>query len=132
MFSGLGNDVIDGGLGTDIVVYSGAYSGGLGPYTIAIMREPSTRLSAGGGSDKLSNVELLSFSDAYVMASNNVDIQRARRGALVPLLPIIGISGGDFLTIGTNANWCIRSIWVMARSTTCSSTNPGLQPIRSI
>jgi VCBS repeat-containing protein len=105
MFSGLGNDVIDGGLGTDIVVYSGAYSGGLGPYTIAIMPGAiHASVSGPDGSDKLSNVELLSFSDAYVMASNNVDISVLGAGALVPLLPIIGISGGDFLTIGTNAN----------------------------
>jgi len=105
MFSGLGNDVIDGGPGTDIVVYSGAYSGGLGPYAIAIMPGAIHATVTGpDGSDKLSNVELLNFSDAYVMASNQVDISVLGPGALVPLLPIIGISGGDFLTIGTNAN----------------------------
>ena len=99
IFPGLGNDVVDGGAGTDIVVYSSPRAS----YTIT---NPTVHVSVAGpdGSDQLSYVELLSFSDAYVMVWPNVDISVLGPGALVPLLPIIGINGGNALTVGTNAN----------------------------
>ena len=96
---GLGNDVVDGGTGTDIVVYSGPRAN----YTVT---NPTVHVSVAGpdGSDQLSYVELLNFSDSYVMVSPNVDISVLAPGTLVPLLPIIGINGGNALTVGTNAN----------------------------
>ena len=100
LFPGLGNDVVDGGAGIDIVVYGGLKNA----YSITHFG-PHVTVSGPDGSDNLSNVELLSFGDGYQMVPFSLDISALGPAALVPLLPIYGTDGGDFLTVGTNASF---------------------------
>src|SRR5262249_5533950 len=99
-----GNDVIDGGAGTDMAVYAGPKAS----YTITPFGG-HVLVSGPEGSDKLTGVELLQFNDAYQMVSNTADISQVDPFHIFtfPLPnsnPIYGTDGGDFLTVATNVN----------------------------
>lgn len=100
LFPGLGNDVVDGGNGIDIVTYGSPESA----YAISHFG-PHVTVTGPEGLDNLTNVELLSFADGYQMVPFTLDISMLGPGALVPLLAIRGTDGGDFLTVGTNADF---------------------------
>lgn len=63
---GAGNDSIDGGSGTDSAVFAGARSA----YTITPLGGTSVRVAGPDGTDTLTNVELLVFSDQTVAWSS--------------------------------------------------------------
>lgn len=101
----LGNDVVNGGDGTDIVVYSGAKAAfTITPFAGHVL------VSGPDGSDKLTAVELLQFTDAWQMVGFTADLTQPGPGPVYPyplpgFNPIYGTDGGDFLTVGTNANF---------------------------
>ena len=64
MTGGLGNDIIDGGLGSDTVVFSGARAG----YTITWNGAVGT-VTGADGTDTITNVEFLRFSDQTIAAT---------------------------------------------------------------
>jgi hypothetical protein len=64
---GAGNDTLDGGTGTDTAIFSGVRTG----YTIT--RGPGqTTVTGADGTDILSNIELLQFSDLTISIANNL------------------------------------------------------------
>lgn len=60
-----GNDILDGGAGTDTAFYNGARSA----YSVVRTGTSSWNVSGAEGSDTLSNIELLRFTDATVTLS---------------------------------------------------------------
>jgi Ca2+-binding RTX toxin-like protein len=64
---GHGNDTINGGTGTDSVVFSGVRSA----YTITTLSSTSVRVSDPDGTDTLTNLEKLQFSDQTVNLSTS-------------------------------------------------------------
>ncbi|KQW93935.1 hypothetical protein ASC94_15390 [Massilia sp. Root418] len=62
---GLGNDVLNGGAGTDTAVYNGVRSA----YTVKQLSATAWNVTGAQGSDTLSNIEQLRFSDATVAVS---------------------------------------------------------------
>ncbi|MEZ0054835.1 VCBS repeat-containing protein [Bradyrhizobium elkanii] len=102
---GAGNDTIDGGTGGDVAVYTGPSSA----YTITPLGGGEFQVadsnSARDGTDALSNVEVLQFSDTIMMLTPGttgapVDISGVN---LSGSAPIVGTSGNDFLTIDQTA-----------------------------
>ncbi|MBR0830454.1 VCBS domain-containing protein [Bradyrhizobium manausense] len=100
-----GNDTIDGGAGGDVAVFSGQYS----DYTISTLVGGQIQVVdnfVGGrdGTDVLSNIELLQFTDKIVMTSSGTS------GAPVDIsglflngnAPIVGTAGDDYLAVGSN------------------------------
>lgn len=63
-----GNDILNGGAGTDTARYSGARSA----YAVAQLGVASWTVTGAEGTDTLSNIELLRFSDT-TLSLNNVD-----------------------------------------------------------
>ncbi|TYL84331.1 VCBS domain-containing protein [Bradyrhizobium cytisi] len=99
-----GNDTLDGGTGTDMASFTGTMAqyavttnGSTGVTTVA------DNVAGRDGTDTLTNVEVLQFSDATVLltagtAANPVDVSAYN------LLPgkIVGTAGDDFLAVGGN------------------------------
>jgi serralysin len=73
-----GNDVVDGGLGIDTAVFSGVRSA----YTLTALGGSSVRVVGADGTDTLSNVEFLQFSDQTVAwpPSNQSDLDAMNLG----------------------------------------------------
>jgi VCBS repeat-containing protein len=100
-----GNDTIDGGAGTDMAVFTGAQAG----YTISSPGAGQTQVldhtTSRDGTDLLTNVEVLQFSDAFVLltpgsAATPVDLSALNLFGNAG--PIIGTAGDDYLTVGSN------------------------------
>jgi Ca2+-binding RTX toxin-like protein len=83
---GPGNDTIDGGAGID----TAAFSGPLASYTI-VNNAGTLTITGPDGSDTVTNVEKLSFSDQTINAP----------GAVTPGQTLTGTSGNDVLTGGS-------------------------------
>lgn len=103
---GGGNDTIDGGAGGDIAIYSGARS----QYTISTNGTGQTTVTdtvAGrDGTDTLTNVEALQFSNANVLiasgtAANPVDLSDGRLFFNAQANPLTSLTGAadDYVTI---------------------------------
>ncbi|SDK25260.1 MULTISPECIES: VCBS domain-containing protein [Bradyrhizobium] len=99
-----GNDTIDGGTGTDIAFYTGPMSA----YTITTPGAGQTQVadsvSTRDGTDVLTNVEVLQFSDAAMLLSSGssgspIDISAFNLNFNTPLT---GTGNDDFLTVGGN------------------------------
>ncbi|MGY4622578.1 VCBS repeat-containing protein [Bradyrhizobium sp. USDA 4486] len=97
-----GNDTIDGGAGTDMAVYTGPKSA----YTITMLAGGQLQVAdptaSRDGTDTLTNVELLQFSDQTDMlvsgtAASPVDISNM---GFTPNSSVIGTSGDDYLAVG--------------------------------
>ena len=104
-----GNDNIDGGAGTDMVTFTG----GQGQYTITTPGAPGAILvqnnsGNGDGTDTLTNVEVLQFSDAIRLLSSGTagsPIDISGQGITAAGNAVVtGTGGDDFLTIGANIN----------------------------
>jgi VCBS repeat-containing protein len=99
---GAGNDTIDGGSGGDVAVYTGVRAA----YTITTLPggalQVADSVASRDGTDTLSNVEVLQFSDALVMATSGsaatpVNLNGVNIGGVAPL---IGTASDDYLAIG--------------------------------
>ncbi|MCJ9700535.1 beta strand repeat-containing protein, partial [Bradyrhizobium sp. SHOUNA76] len=97
-----GDDTIDGGAGTDMVIFSGAQS----QYTVtmpgAIVVQNNS--ANGDGTDTLTNVEVLQFSDGIVLLSSGdlgspIDLSTQQFSNVAP---VIGTAGDDYLRVGSN------------------------------
>jgi hypothetical protein len=64
---GAGNDTIDGGIGADTAVFSGNYS----TYVLTDLGNGSVRVAGADGTDTLTNVEALQFSDQTIQWSSS-------------------------------------------------------------
>ncbi|MGY3038072.1 VCBS repeat-containing protein [Bradyrhizobium sp. USDA 4354] len=97
-----GNDTIDGGAGTDMVTFSGSQS----QYNITTagsIQVQDTVLNR-DGTDILTNVEALQFSDAIVLlsagaAGSPIDLSTQQFSGAAP---VIGTAGDDYLRVGSN------------------------------
>ena len=97
-----GNDAIDGGAGTDMASFTGAH----GQYTISTSAGITTvadTVASRDGTDTLTNVEVLQFSDGIYLATpgtalNPVDIS----GLNLAPGSIVGTGSDDFLAVGGN------------------------------
>ena len=88
LVSGPGNDTLDGGTGYDTAVFSGAYAS----YTVT-----PTTVTGPDGTDTLTNIEILRFTDRQmVFGSHNVALT-ARAGGDT----LVGGPGDDVFTVGT-------------------------------
>ncbi|WIW47860.1 VCBS domain-containing protein [Bradyrhizobium sp. 62B] len=97
-----GDDVIDGGAGTDMVIFSGAQS----QYNVTMAGTIQVQDTVAGrdGTDTLTNVEVLQFSDGIVLLSSgtsgspiDLSAQQFSNSA-----PVIGTAGDDYLRVGAN------------------------------
>src|SRR6185312_3781565 len=89
---GGGNDTIDGGTGTNTAVYSGAFSS----YTFTKLANGSIQVSGGAdGTDTLTNIQLLQFSDKTVNVSQ---LFNAAPVVTANLLSDTGASNSDHIT----------------------------------
>ncbi|QOZ75397.1 hypothetical protein XH83_08055 [Bradyrhizobium sp. CCBAU 53351] len=97
-----GDDVIDGGAGTDMVIFSGAQS----QYNVTMASTIQVQDTVAGrdGTDTLTNVEVLQFSDGIVLLSSgtsgspiDLSAQQFSNSA-----PVIGTAGDDYLRVGAN------------------------------
>jgi VCBS repeat-containing protein len=104
---GVGNDTIDGGAGADMAVYTGGHA----QYTVnfntpGVGQTQVVDNTAGrDGTDTLTNVEVLQFSDQYQMIASGssgspVNVSGLNFGGNTNTL--FGTSNNDFLTIGQN------------------------------
>jgi hypothetical protein len=94
---GAGNDIIDGGAGGDMAVFSGT----IGLYSTVTAASVSGN---GEGTDTLSNIEVLQFSDGFVLlasgsAGSPVDVSGLNFTGTAALTTFAANSN-DFLTIG--------------------------------
>ena len=98
-----GDDIIDGGAGTDVAVFSGprsAYTINFASGTVTDNRTATPSFTP-DGTDTLTNVEVLQFSDQLLLAAsgsaaNPIDVS----SFFFPSGPLTGTSGDDYLTIG--------------------------------
>lgn len=97
-----GNDTIDGGAGTDMVIFSGAQS----QYnvTTAGTIQVQDTVTNRDGTDILTNVEVLQFSDGIVLLSSGtsgspIDLSTQQ---LSGAAPVIGTAGDDYVRVGGN------------------------------
>ncbi|MBR1143698.1 tandem-95 repeat protein [Bradyrhizobium sp. AUGA SZCCT0431] len=98
-----GNDTIDGGAGTDVAFFTGAQ----GQYTVTTpgaVQVQDNNATARDGTDTLTNIEVLSFSDAIVLLSSGaagspIDISTQ---LLTGNGAVMGTAGDDYLRIGSN------------------------------
>lgn len=113
---GLGNDTIDGGLGEDTAVLAGARSA----YTLTVQPNGSLRVVGPDGTDTLTSVERLQFSDGvvrfadggfYAEAAGTAGDDVLHGGAAADMLlgrsgddSLFGGSGDDVLDGGGGAN----------------------------
>ncbi|WP_276017372.1 VCBS domain-containing protein [Bradyrhizobium sp. C-145] len=98
-----GNDTIDGGAGTDMVIFSGTQS----QYTVTTPGPIVVQDNTAGrdGTDSLSNVEVLQFSDGIVLLSSGSSgspIDLSTQQQISGNAPVIGTAGDDYLRIGSN------------------------------
>ena len=74
---GAGNDTIDGGAGTDVAVFSGPRASytvsGTGTVTVTDNRTATASLTP-DGTDTLTNVEVLQFSDQLVLSASGTAV----------------------------------------------------------
>ena len=96
---GLGNDIIDGGLGIDTVVFSGARSG----YIITWNGQTGT-VTGADGTDRITNVEFLRFSDQTIAAAPiggltvSGDVTNNVMTGTASVDRLLGLGGNDSLT----------------------------------
>ncbi|SFN60836.1 VCBS repeat-containing protein [Bradyrhizobium sp. Rc3b] len=97
-----GNDTIDGGAGTDMVIFSGTQS----QYTVTTAGtiQVQDNVVNRDGTDSLTNVEALQFSDAIVLLSSGasgspIDLSTQQFSNTAP---VIGTAGDDYLRVGAN------------------------------
>jgi VCBS repeat-containing protein len=97
-----GDDVIDGGTGTDMVTFSGTQS----QYNVTTAGTIQVQDNVAGrdGTDILTNVEVLQFSDAIMLLSSGasgspIDLSTQQ---LSGAAPVIGTAGDDYLRVGSN------------------------------
>ncbi|MBR1212046.1 VCBS domain-containing protein [Bradyrhizobium sp. JYMT SZCCT0180] len=97
-----GSDIIDGGAGTDLVTFTGAQNlyNITGTGTIQVANTSGN----GDGTDSLTNVEVLNFSDAIVLLSSGTSVSPIDiSGQLLSGNGgITGSGGDDFLRVGNN------------------------------
>ncbi|GGX79755.1 matrixin [Massilia dura] len=79
-----GNDILNGGAGTDTAFYNGAR----GAYTFTRTGTSSWNVSGAEGSDTLSNIELLRFTDATVTLATGVVTMSAPAPTAAFALPV--------------------------------------------
>ncbi|GGI24311.1 beta strand repeat-containing protein [Bradyrhizobium guangdongense] len=101
-----GNDTIDGGAGTDMAIYTGLSSA----YTITTLAGGQIQVADSNasrdGTDVLTNVEVLQFSDVTTLlssgsAANPIDLSNMGLGASGNALH--GTAGDDYLMVGGSA-----------------------------
>ncbi|MBR1287760.1 beta strand repeat-containing protein [Bradyrhizobium ottawaense] len=97
-----GNDTIDGDAGTDMVIFSGTQS----QYTVTTAGtiQVQDNVVNRDGTDGLTNVEALQFSDAIVLLSSGslaspIDLSTQQFSNTAP---VIGTAGDDYLRVGAN------------------------------
>ncbi|WP_146006582.1 calcium-binding protein [Bradyrhizobium forestalis] len=97
-----GDDTIDGGAGTDMVIFSGMQS----QYnvTTAGTIQVQDTVASRDGTDTLTNIEVLQFSDAIVLQSpgasgSPIDLSTQQ---LSGAAPVLGTAGDDYLRVGAN------------------------------
>jgi VCBS repeat-containing protein len=101
---GVGDDTIDGGTGADIAVYTGARSS----YTVnsptAGVIVIADTASSRDGTDTLTNVELVQFSDAYVLTGGGTSITNIAGASLTGTNTIFSrtIGGNETVEVGSN------------------------------
>ncbi len=97
-----GDDAIDGGAGTDMAIFSGAQA----QYTVTTSGtiQVQDNVANRDGTDTLSNVEVLQFSDGILLQSSgtlgspiDLSTQQFSNSA-----PVIGTAGDDYLRVGSN------------------------------
>lgn len=100
-----GNDAIDGGAGTDMAIYTGPMSA----YTITTLAGGQIQVADStptrDGTDTLTNVEVLQFSDKTVLLSSGtaaspIDVSATNLGATG--VAINGTAGDDYLMVSGN------------------------------
>ena len=108
---GSGNDTIDGGGGTDLAVFSGAIAGYLISFDTpsAGQIRVADQTSGRDGTDTLSNVEVLQFSDTTVLVASGTQAVPVDLGVLtqgIVLNPVTTLTGNanDFVVVNTNIN----------------------------
>ncbi|WP_370126386.1 M10 family metallopeptidase C-terminal domain-containing protein [Bradyrhizobium ottawaense] len=97
-----GNDTIDGDAGTDMVIFSGTQS----QYTVTTAGtiQVQDNVVNRDGTDGLTNVEALQFSDAIVLLSSGslaspIDLSTQQFSNTAP---VSGTAGDDYLRVGAN------------------------------
>lgn len=97
-----GDDMIDGGAGTDMVIFSGVQS----QYNVTTSGtiQVQDTITNRDGTDTLTNVEVLQFSDGIVLLSSGtsgspIDLSTQQ---LSGAAPVIGTAGDDYLRVGAN------------------------------
>ena len=107
---GLGNDTIDGGVGGDSATFAGASSGYQVSYGSGKVTVTDIDSSNGDyGSDTLTGIELLKFSDKTISGATAADIFKAHGGANLGKVGILAdfskavYSLGNWETTGDNA-----------------------------
>jgi Ca2+-binding RTX toxin-like protein len=99
-----GNDTLNGGNGVDIAIFSGNYSdyvvttGSSGNATV------TDTVAGRDGIDNLAGVELLEFSDRYVLNSQSVPLNLTGGLGLTAGKPVFGTDSDETITSGTLAN----------------------------
>ncbi|QTC91702.1 DUF4214 domain-containing protein [Brevundimonas goettingensis] len=101
---GTGDDVIDGGTGTDTIVYSGVSTA----FTITTSNGVTTITGSATGTDTLTNVERVQFSDRILditprttlNGTTGADVLAGTSGADI----INGLAGNDVLTGGAGSD----------------------------
>jgi Ca2+-binding RTX toxin-like protein len=85
-----GNDVLNGGAGTDTAFYNGARNA----YTVTRTGTSSWNVSGAEGTDTLSNIELLRFTDATVtLATGAVTLTGLSAGIAAFVSPLMEAKG---------------------------------------
>jgi len=101
---GGGNDTLNGGTGVDIVIFSGAFSeygivrGSSGDATI------TDAVAGRDGTDALTSVELLEFSDRYVLNTQSVPVNLTVGLGLTAGKGVFGTDSDETITSGPLAN----------------------------
>jgi hypothetical protein len=99
-----GNDTLNGGNGVDIAIFSGTYAeydvsmGSPGNATVA------DTVAGRDGTDTLSGVELIEFSDRYVLNSQSVPLNLTGGLGLTAGKAVFGTDSEETITSGTLAN----------------------------
>jgi VCBS repeat-containing protein len=103
-----GNDTIDGGAGTDMAVFTGAQAG----YAIHLNTPGAGQVqvvdslgAARDGTDVLTNIEVLQFSDSFMLLSSGTaasPIDVSGLNLFGNTNTLTGTAGDDYLTVGSN------------------------------
>jgi hypothetical protein len=99
-----GNDTIDGGTGTDIAFYTGPMSAYAITTPGAGQTQVADSLTTRDGTDLLTNVEVLQFSNAAILLSSGSSVSPIDISAINLNLntPLTGTGSDDFLAVGGN------------------------------